>query len=106
MGLKLRFPPHHGAAPPLAEPRAAAGDIPWDIPSCLLCDISREQTRPGEQVRAPADSRVQERLPPGLLGWPRQPSLTSARRKTTPVSLRDLAIKDAKDKTLSSNHWF
>lgn len=60
MGLKLRFPPC-GAAPPLAEPRAAAGDIP----SCLLCDISREQTRPGEQVRALADSRVQERLPLG-----------------------------------------
>lgn len=43
---------------------------------------------------------------PRLLAQPRQPALTSARRKTIPVSLRDLVIKDAKDKTSSSNHRF
>lgn len=43
---------------------------------------------------------------PRLLAQPCQPSLTSTRRKTTPVSLRVLAIKDAEVKTLSSNHCF
>lgn len=59
------------------------------------------QLRPGEQVRALAD-RFRNSCPRP----PAQPSLTLTRRKTAPESLQDLVIKDAKDKTLSSNHWF